>query len=387
MALALSRLKCDCRPHSRGSGWGSFSSPGVKESNQALSTKQKAHHLCQASARQVKGARVTEDVRRGDLIRTSRTEGRPGQSGGVMFRTLSVPQCAVCQMGIMSAFHVGLSWVSTRRYIKVLRTLPGSCEHHKVLIINIIIPQIQAGRVDVEELSNLACCQLIKISSSWPLGAPFWSLGNFFYGNVRSTGRSGASEEGVLGKPHVFPPGPCELGPITAKWKMQETLALVPVYLPLNDLGWGGEVNHREYLTFPLSSRLTHPPPPWHGTQKCRWGTCQSWSSQNRTPKPAAPTGFPSTIDGISIHPGVQSQNWEPSLTLSLFHSPQLICWQNPIGCAFKTYPDLSLLSSLPPPSLTIIQTTMISCRDHYKILPSVLPPSTLALQQPERSF
>lgn len=75
------------------------------------------------------------------------------------------------------------------------------------------------------------------------------------------------------------------------------------------------------------------------------------------------PTGLPYPVSGVSTHP-------EPGPKLgaisdSLFHSSHLVCWQNPISCAFEMYPNLNLLSSFPPPS----------CPDHYKILSSLYLP------------
>lgn len=64
-------------PTAEGRAGGPSALRGCEENNQALGAGQKAHHLLQASAGKVKGARVAAGPRKGDVTGAGRTEGRP----------------------------------------------------------------------------------------------------------------------------------------------------------------------------------------------------------------------------------------------------------------------------------------------------------------------
>lgn len=82
-------------PTTEGRAGGPSALHGCKESNQALSTMQKAHHLHQASARKVKGPRVSS---------RSKEEGPHGgqQDGGQasLLATCSLPSLCLSVLSV-----------------------------------------------------------------------------------------------------------------------------------------------------------------------------------------------------------------------------------------------------------------------------------------------
>lgn len=89
---------------------------------------------------------------------------------------------------------------------------------------------------------------------------------------------------------------------------------------------------------------------------------------------------IPASRKGELVSPSIQLlrlKTWE-SFWISLSLSPTYKPLQNPVGFIFKIYPESDHFS-LPPPLLSFVQATVISCLDHDNNLLTGLPASNLA--------